>query len=169
MPPQVLSTLANGLVMGKILAACPLTIPVRLNDDDRSFVSITEEINKAIKATARTITKTKLSDKIPTERVLWKANLRCLNEAVASITALTVWKAKQTMNPLGQCLFQDKTGVRLTRAQTSKEVQVPVPGYPYVACNKMARIWNNVHELRNTTTLGAAKAIARKWAKDIPR
>ena len=73
------------------------------------------------------------------------------------------------MNPLGQCLFQEKTSVRLTRAQTSKEIQVPVPGYPNLACNIMARIWNNVHELQSATTLGAAKAIARKWAKDIPR
>ena len=90
MPPHLLATLANGLLMGKILTACPVTIPVRLNDTDRSFVTVTDDINKAIKATARTITKTKLSMKIRSEDVLRKANLRCLNEAVASITALTV-------------------------------------------------------------------------------
>ena len=49
MPPNVLSTFANGLLMGKILASCPVTIPFRLNNDDKSNIGITEEINKAIK------------------------------------------------------------------------------------------------------------------------
>ena len=93
--------------MGKILASCPVTIPIRLNIEDRSFVGITEEINKAIKATAWSITKTKLSDKIRSEEVLQKANLKCLNESVASIMAITVWKSKESMNPLGQCLFKE--------------------------------------------------------------
>ena len=91
MPPHVLTIFANGLLMGKVLSACPVTIPLRLNCDDRSCISATEEINKAIKASARTITKTKISDKIRSELVLQKAKLKCLNEAVASITAITVW------------------------------------------------------------------------------
>ena len=40
-----------------------------------------EDINKAIKATARTITKSKLSDKIRSEVLLQKSSLKCLNEA----------------------------------------------------------------------------------------
>ena len=154
--------------MGKILAACPLTIPVRLNHDDRSSITITEEINKSIKATARTITKTKLSDKIRSEDVLQKANLKCLNEAVASITTITVWKAKQSMNPLGHCPFQERPSLRSTRSTTSKEIRPTVPGYPNLASNIMARVWNTIPELQNTPTLGAAIAISRKWAKGIP-
>ena len=127
MPPHLLSMFANGLLMGKILSACPVTIPVRLKTDERSLISVTEEINKAIKSTARTITKTKLSEKVRSEEVLWKAGLKCLNEAVASITATTVWKAKQTMNPLGCCLFQEKPSIRLTRAQVSKEICSYIP------------------------------------------
>ena len=64
--------------MGKILAACPVTIPVRLDKDDKYSITVTEEINKAIKATARSITKTKLSDKNRSEDTLRKANLKCL-------------------------------------------------------------------------------------------
>ena len=64
MPPHVLSKFANGLLMGNILGSCPVTIPVRLNNDDRSFISVTEEINKAIKSTARVINKTRLSEKV---------------------------------------------------------------------------------------------------------
>jgi hypothetical protein len=73
MPPHLLATFANGLLMGKILAACPVTIPIRLNSDDKSCLVVTEEINKAIKVTAPTITKTKLLDRIRSEDVLHKA------------------------------------------------------------------------------------------------
>ena len=59
MPPHLLSTFANGL-MGKILAACPAAIPIRIKNEDRYSVGATEDINKAIKAAARSITKTKL-------------------------------------------------------------------------------------------------------------
>ena len=82
MPPHVLSTFATGLLMGKVLASCSATIPLRIKNEDRLCIGVTEEINKAIKATARTITKTKLSDRIHSEDILKRANLWCLNEYV---------------------------------------------------------------------------------------
>ena len=169
MPPHVLATFANGLLMGKIFTACPVTIPVRLNCDDKFCVGLTEEINKSIKSTARIITRTKLCDKIHSKDVLKKANLQSLNEAVASITAVTVWKSKQKMDPLGCRLFKEKECVRTTRSVNSKEIQPPVPGYPALATNNMAKIWNSVPELQNASTIGAAKTISKKWARVIPR
>ena len=44
-----------------------------------------------------------------------------------------------------------------------------VPGYPTLSPNIMARIWNAVPGLQHASTLGAAKSLAKKWAKDIPR
>ena len=169
MPPHLLKTFANGLLMGKILAACPVTIPVRLGDDNDTCIGISEDINKSIKATARSITKTKLCDKIRSEIILEKANLKCLNEAVASITAVSVWKAKQSMNPLGQCLFKEPNKSRTTRSDFSTEIRPPVPGYPMLATNNMARIWNDVPELRSASTLAAAERAAGKWAKGLPK
>ena len=72
MPPHVLKTFADGLLMGKILANCPVTIPVRLTCHDKTYIGLTEEISKAINSTVRTITRTKLSDKIRTEDVFVK-------------------------------------------------------------------------------------------------
>ena len=141
-----------------------------MNDDDRSYISVTEDINRAIKSTARVISRTRLSDKISSEIVLHKANLRCLNESVASIMAITVWKARNYMNPLGQCLFknfQKGPSERSTRSQFSNDICLPVPGFPTVASNIMAKIWNSVPGLQSATTLGAAKAISRKWAREI--
>ena len=167
MPPKVLSTFANGLLMGKILSSCSVTLPVRLGNEERSSVVI-EEINKCIKSTARIITKTRLSDKVRSENVLCKANSKCLNEAVASIMATTVWKAKQSINPLGKCLFKETVSLR-TRSASSDEIRPPVPGYPNLATNIMARVWNTIPELHNASTLYTASSILQKWAKSIPR
>ena len=175
MPPHLLTTLANGLLMGKILAFSPVNIPTRLNMDDhyQNYIGVTEDINKAIKATARTITKSKLSDKIRSEVLLQKSGLKCLNEAVASTTAVTVWKAKTFMDPLGQRIFREKSNLQCTRSvtthNTTKDIGLPVPGYPTLSTNIMARIWNTVPGLQHASTLGAAKSLAKKWAKDIPR
>ena len=169
MPPYVLSTLTHGLLMGKVMSACSVTIPVRLNNDDHTFISITEDINKAIKSAARTITRTKLSDRINSEKVLHKAKLKCLNEAVASVTSVSVWKSKQCMNKLGHYLFKEKVGLRTTRSTLSNKIELPVPGYPYLATNAMARIFNDIPELQTALTLSAAKSISKKWAKKIPR
>ena len=61
MPNYLLKPLANGLLMGKILAAAPAAIPIRIDPNDKPYLAgILKEIDKAIRATARTITRTKL-------------------------------------------------------------------------------------------------------------
>ena len=40
---------------------------------------------------------------------------------------------------------------------------------PTLSTNIMTRIWNTVPALQHATTLEAAKSLAKKWAKDIPR
>ena len=74
-----------------------------------------------------------------------------------------------TMDPLGQCLFKDQLNLRPTRSVTSDMIHPPVPGYPTLATNIMARIWNNIPELHSASTLAAAKKISNNWAKKIPR
>ena len=51
----------------------------------------------------------------------------------------------------------------------SGKIQQPVPGYPTLATNIMARVWNDIPDLHNATSLNAAKSISQKWAKSIPR
>ena len=140
-----------------------------LSNDDRSNVTVMDDINKAIKSAARTITRTKLSDKIRSENVLHKAKLKCLTESVASTVAVTVWKSKMTMNSLGQCLFQERKIGRSTRSENSQKIRPPVPGYLNMATNFMARVWNDITELHSATTLSAARVISKNWAKRIPR
>ena len=51
--------------------------------DTAPTATATEEINKAFKATSRTITRKNISEKICYKDALRRANLKCLNEAVA--------------------------------------------------------------------------------------
>ena len=69
MPPHLLTSFANRLLIGKILASAPATIPIRIDQDDKNLITITEEINKTITSTARTIARSKLSNKIQDEKV----------------------------------------------------------------------------------------------------
>ena len=43
--------------MGKIIAAAPATIPIRIDQEDTGSITLTEEINKSIKSTARSMPK----------------------------------------------------------------------------------------------------------------
>ena len=85
------------------------------------------------------------------------------------LMAVTVWKSKKLMDPLGLCLFQEKPSLQRTRSVVFKDVCLPVPGYPTLSTNIMARIWNTVPGLQDACTLGAARALSQKWAKQIPR
>ena len=155
--------------MGKILAASPATIPIRLDPEDRGSNTVTEEINKAIKATACIITRTRLSDKIRSEVILSRARIRCLNEAAASAMAVLIWKSKQEMNPLSVLLFSKNENSRKTRFAESTNICPPVPGYQTLPSNIMARIWNSIPGLQTARTLGSVKTLVRKWAQTIPR
>ena len=166
-PPNLLKLLANGLVIGKILAAAPAAIPFKIAHDDRAANLATENINRSIKSVARTITKTSLSDKVSSKSVLEKAGLRTLNEMVASQTAFMVWKSYKAKDPLGRTLFPERTISRTTRSINCLKATQPVPGNNTLAANLMARAWNSSTELQTVTTIGAAKSVARKWAQNL--
>ena len=65
--------------------------------------------------------------------------------------------------------FKEKSCLKSTRFQNSKEIRPPVPGHDSLACNIMAKVWNSVPELHNASSLSAAREISRKWAKTVPR
>jgi hypothetical protein len=166
-PPNLLRLLANGLVIGKILAAAPAAIPFKIAQDDCAANLATENINRSIKSVARTITKTSLSDKVSSKSVLEKAGLRTLNEMVASQTAFMVWKSYKAKDCLGRTLFPKRSISRTTRSINCLKATQPVPGNNTLAANLMARAWNSSTELQNVTTIGAAKSVARKWAQNL--
>ena len=162
MPNFLLKPFAHGIVMWKILSAATAAIPIKLNPIDKPYLSGTLcEIDKAIKATARTITKTKLTDKVNSEIVLHKAGLRCLTEAVSELMACEIWKGRNNMNPLAG-IFERKPHVKSTCSASSDKLHHPVPGYPQVATNKLAQIWN-IANISSAKTLGSARTSVREW------
>ena len=103
--------------------------------------------------------------------ILEKAGLRGLNEMVASASAITIWKSKMWMDPLGSLLFLSKMvnppKNMTTRSENSNHAKPPVPGYGILAANLLARTWNEATQLQNAPSLGAAKSAARKWARSL--
>ena len=71
------------------------------------------------------------------------------------IVAVTVWKSKQSIDPLGQRLFQKRPNLKCTRSITSKHICLPVPGYPTLSTDIMSRISNTVPGLRDASTIGS--------------
>ena len=148
--------------MGKILAAAPAAIPIQINPNDKPYQAvILNDIDKSIRATARTITRTKLKDKVKSEVTLWKAGLKSLTEAVSVTQASLIWKARKEMNPLG-LIFQNSISKRCTRSTNSDKLCQPVPGHPEAASSKLAQIWNEAN-LSSAKTLGSARALTQKW------
>ena len=125
------------------------------------MAGILEDIDKSIRVAARTITHTKLTDKVRSEITLQKAGLRSLTEAVSTTMATTVWKARNEMNPLGHIL-QKKLSVKNTRSGYNNKLSLPVPGHPEAAANKLAQVWNEMN-LSDAKSLYHAKTIAQKW------
>ena len=83
--------------------------------------------------------------------------------------AVLTWKSKQVMNPVGVRLFCERKNKKNTRSAESTNICPPVPGFQTLPMNIIARIWNKVPGLQNATNLGAAKSLANKWARTIPR
>jgi len=168
-PPNLLKLFTNGLLVGKLMAAAPAAIPFRINHEDKGAIVLTDKINCALKSAARTITRTRLTDKVKSDIVLQKAGLKSLNEMVAYTSATTIWKSKLWMDPLGSLLFQksaaNHNGGISTRSKNSCNAKLPVPGCMTIAANLLARLWNASPDLQKAETLGAAKQAARKLSK----
>ena len=164
MLPCLLRPLTHGILFCKILAAVAAAIPLKSHFLDKPFqCGLLEDINKAIKETARTITRTKLSDKMNSTIVLWKAGLPSLNEAVSTRMASLIWKERNQMNPLGR-IFETSKSIMKTRALKNEKLSSYVPGYSKAASNNLAKVWNQL-DLKSANSLKAAKKLAQKHFK----
>lgn len=72
---------------------------------------------------------------------------------------LIVWKFNRQKDPLGFGLFPNRKVMRPTRIiNRNKVIQL---------VNLMTRSWNPVTELQTVSTLGAAKSVAQKLARNL--
>ena len=91
---------------------------------------------------------------------------------VASTSAILVWKSRARMDPLGSLLFPNTAlssapEKMSTRSTDNNKAKLPVPGYDTLAANLLARAWNEVPNLQDASTLGAAKSAAKSWARSL--
>ena len=90
---------------------------------------------------------------------------------VASTYATMIWKSKTWNDPLCSLLFPGELEYPAqnmsTRSVTNNSAKLPVPGCTTLAANLLARAWNEAPSLKISSTLGAAKLTARKWARSL--
>ena len=115
---------------------------------------------KAIKSAARTITKTKLTDKVSSDIVLWKAGLPHLNEAVSKCMASLIWKARNKVNPLGKIFETSKSSMN-TRSSKNEKLSSYVPGHIEAASTNLAKLWNTL-DLKSARSITEAKMLVKK-------
>ena len=63
--------------------------------------------------------------------------------------------------------FPKRSIMRPTRSINCVKAIQPVPGNNTLAANLMARAWNSSSELQTATTIGAARTVAQKWARNL--
>ena len=147
--------------MGKVLAAASAAIPIKIHDKDKPFQSgILEDMDKAIKSAARSITKTKLTDKLSSDIVLWKAGIPCLNKAVSNCMATLIWKARNQMSPLGKIFVTSKSTMN-TRSLKNEKLSSYVPGHIEAASTNLAKLWNTL-DLKSARSIKEAKMLVKK-------
>ena len=83
-----------------------------------------------------------------------------LSEQLLEQSHISIWKARNEMNPLG-CIFQNKVSARCSRFNSDENLCLPIPGHPEVAANKLAQIWNLMN-LNTAQTVGSACNLAQE-------
>ena len=175
---RYLRLLSQGLVYGKVSYAAATTLTPRLPGDTSLPSGQAKDIQVALNDVARTLTGHRRSDHVPIPSLLQAAGLQSLNAVAVKSTAVETWKAfhssdgpNGSRNPLGNVIFNKQVSnlsQMSTRSKTSGQVPLPLPlAAPTMAYNA-AKVWNYSEELRNATSLRAAKLVARKLAKAAP-
>ena len=95
---------------------------------------------------------------VSTESTLQRIGLHNLNEIVAQSH-----KAPAFI-PAGRTILRPTRSIN--NKNNNKATQA-FPGIHTLAANIMARIWNAANDLQNVATLGVAKPVARKWARNL--
>ena len=94
------------------------------------------------------------------EYTLQRTGLRNLNEIVAQSHKAPAF------TPAGRTIMRPTRSNNNNNKNNNKATQA-VPGIHTLAANLMARIWNAANDLQNVATLGVAKPVARKWARNL--
>ena len=85
--------------------------------------------------------------------------LPSVTHAVLMNMASLIWKARNTMNPLGQ-IFDTSKAIMNTRASKNEKLHSSIPGHSEAAFNALAKIWNHL-DLKSARSVTVAKAMAK--------
>ena len=182
-----LRRLAHGIVLSKASYAAASTIRPRLTNQDRPHSAAIKAAQISINDTARSLTGHTRRDHIDTALLLDEAGIPSINRIAVRSVAIEAWKAYHSVdhsanrNLLGLLTFgkanddyhhhdisqQDPLPQRILRSQCDGLVPVTLRGHDTFACYA-TKMWNEVKELREATSLAEATSVAKKMAKKAP-
>ena len=168
---KYLRELALGLSVGMVSHALAAVAAPRLSPENvvcPAYSSIQVSLNDI----ARTILGKKRTDHVRVQRLLDKAGMPSANELIIRTICLEAWKAFGSTdggdgqrNPIGSILFAS-WDTRPLRSSAAGEVRVPLRG-ENTFVRHAAEIWNKLPDLRDASTLGAARKVARIFSRNI--
>jgi hypothetical protein len=176
-----LRQVAVGLCLGKLQYGLAATSTPRFSlEDPVQSVSASHQIiiNKA----ARAMTGLKRADHVPVSRLLSLAGLQSVNRLTVTAVALEAWKAWSShdgglgeRNPLGLAMFGPSApervasdSTRQTRANTAGLHRLPPPHRTSYLRRSGLVALNSSIELREATSINAAKRAAIRLAQKAP-
>ena len=169
-PGQYLRTLANGLLMGKVGYAAAAAYKPRLSPDQPQSGPL-REVQTAINKAARAVCGVRRDAHIPVEELLRKAGLPSINRMTVYMVALEAWKAafshdgpQGSRNPLGELLFSAPRHHPRAAGLLNPPLRFAADTFVYEAYT----IWNQSKNLREASTLSAAKRAAHTVAAAAP-
>ena len=95
---------------------------------------------------------------VSSESTLQRSGLHNQNEIVAQSHKAPAF------TPAGRTIMR---ATRSNNNNNNNKATQAFPGIHTLAANLMARIWNAANDLQNVATLGVAKPVARKWARNL--
>ena len=175
----VLQQVVRALLVGKVGYACAVLKP-RLSSSDplqKDLVAIQVAINYS----ARAVTSSNRSNKLPIPALLNKAALPSLNQLIVEQIALETWKGMNYVSdgiksPIGEILCPTGGGggrsssstARTTRATATNCIPPPTRTKSETFAWRAYQIWNGSPLLRSANTLDNARKIAKDLAQSVP-
>ena len=98
---------------------------------------------------------------VSSESTLQRSGLHNQNEIVAQSHKAPAF------TPAGRTIMRATRSNNNNNNKNNNKATQAFPGIHTLAANLMARIWNAANDLQNVATLGVAKPVARKWARNL--
>ena len=170
LPCSYVQPVVKALLEGRLGYGASILTP-RLTVDE-AYKCDHADIQKIMNECARIIVGVSRKDKKRSEWVLQKAGLISFNHLIVRAVCLEAWKQVNYFlsdpNPLSSLICILEPSSKVTRGKADGKLTPPLKTRAEVFAWEAYRVWNCFPNLREASSLGVAKSVAKKIAKSSP-